>query len=54
MQAQEDDEAALFFVHGSIEPYSSPVSAIAVLLHLHELWAHIFLSNEFGGDKIDG
>ena len=39
-QAQEGDELALFFVHGSIEPHSSPAPAAAAL-HLDEPWAHV-------------
>jgi hypothetical protein len=39
---------------GSIEPHSSPASAVAALLHLDEPRAHVFLSNGSGGDKIDG
>jgi hypothetical protein len=53
-QAQEGDEAALFFVHGSIEPHSPPASAATAFHHLDEPWAHVFLSNGSGGDKIDG
>jgi len=53
-QAQEGDEPALFFVHGSIEPHSSPAPTAAVLLHLDESRAHVFLGNGSGGDKIDG
>jgi hypothetical protein len=30
------------------------VSAAIALLHLDEPWAHIFLGNGSGGDKIDG
>jgi hypothetical protein len=52
-QVQEGDEPALFFVHGSIELHSSPAPATAALLHLDEPWAHVFLSNESDGDKID-
>jgi hypothetical protein len=48
------DEPALFFVHGSIEPHSSPAPAAAALLHLDEPQAHVFLSNGSSGDKIDG
>jgi hypothetical protein len=36
-QAQEGDEAALFFVHGSIEPHSPPAPAATTLLYLDEL-----------------
>ena len=54
VQAQEGDEPALFFVHGSIEPHSSPALAAAALLHLNEPRAHVFLVNGSGGDKIDG
>ena len=32
----------------------SPAPAAAALLHLDEPWAHVFLGNGFGGDKIDG
>jgi len=53
VQAQEGDEPALFFVHGSIEPHSSPSPATAALLHLDEPRAHIFLGNGSDGDKID-
>ncbi|XP_066316301.1 uncharacterized protein [Miscanthus floridulus] len=51
--AQEGDELALFYVHGSIEPHSSPAPA-AIALHLDEPRAHVFLSNESDDDKIDG
>ncbi|XP_066324344.1 uncharacterized protein [Miscanthus floridulus] len=44
-QAQEGDEAALFFVHGSIELHSPPAPATTALLHLNETWAHVFLDN---------
>ena len=44
-QAQEGDEPALFFIHGSIEPQSSLALATATLLHLNEPWAHVFLDN---------
>jgi len=50
----EGDEPALFFVHGSIEPHSSPAPAAAALLHLDEPRAHGFHGNGSGGDKIDG
>jgi hypothetical protein len=52
-QAQEGGELALFFVHGSIEPHSSPTPAATALLHLDESWAHVFLSNGSGSDEID-
>jgi hypothetical protein len=44
----------LFFVHGSIEPHSSPALAATTALHLDEPWAHVFLGNGSGGDKING
>jgi hypothetical protein len=52
-QVQQGDEAALFFVHRSIEPHSSSAPAAAVLLHLDEPRA-VFLGNGSGDDKIDG
>jgi hypothetical protein len=54
VQAQEGDEPALFFIHGSVEPYSSPTLAATALLHLDEPRAHVFLSNGSDGDKING
>ena len=53
-QAQEGDEPALFFIHGSIEPHSSPAPSAAALLYLDEPRAHVFLGNGSGGDKING
>jgi hypothetical protein len=53
-QAQEGDDPALFFVHGSIEQHSSPAPVAAALLHLDQPWAHVFLGNGSGSDNIDG
>ena len=53
-QAQEGDEAALFYMQESIELHSPPVPTAAALLHHEEPWAPVFLGNGSSGDKIDG
>ena len=52
-EAQPDDEAALFLLHGAMELHPAAPSA-TTLLHLDEPRARVLLGNGSDDDRIDG